>query len=366
MRARLRYRADDVTTNPGIVFAKRSSRITHCADVKILVSLPNGAEFPNAFTRNIESNCGDLAKIIRAECQIVHTQLCPAMRDPSFQFLFQVDATAEFLKPKMMLHELHIVRECLKLNIPMRLTCRPLVGLERPFSRSVEDDLNAQVAPVLTSLTPAQAISDKELEIVLTLCYQKCDDLLVVDSEVPLRHRFGHLEQSIKALVAKLGQVETSELSNAIISVQAALAEPVYLTEAADKIKDAVQDLIALYQNPIDLSEVGCLSIEDVTEPLTIKLVSLHQIPPEPQELLEVHNNNKVESMWVAISIVRGDGASCCRKVATGRAHILRSMFPRVIWNQNLTMDIEIKTLPLDAALLCELYCTTTVEGIGE
>ena len=73
-----------------------------------------------------------------------------------------------------------------------------------------------------------------------------------------------------------------------------------------------------------------------------------------------------MESVWVAISVVRGDGASCCRKVATGRAHFLRSMFPRVIWNQNLTMDIEIKALPLDAALHCELYCTTIVEGMGE
>ena len=29
-------------------------------------------------------------------------------------------------------------------------------------------------------------------------------------------------------------------------------------------------------------------------------------------------------------------------------------------------MDIEIKALPLDAALHCELYCTTIVEGMGE
>ena len=267
--------------------------------------------------------------------------------------------------PRMFLHELRTVRDCLKLNVPMRITIRQLSNLERPFQRTLEDDLNAQVAPILTSLTPEQAISDKELEVVLQLCHQKCDDLLV-DSETPLRHRFGFLEQSIKALVAKLAQVETSELSNAIISVQAALAEPVFLSEAIEKIKDAIYDLISLYQNTnrVELvDDTNCISIEDVTESLTIKIVSLHQIPPEPQDLSSANSTYKVESLWVAISIVRGDGASCCRKVATGRAHILRSMFPRVIWNQNLTMDIEIKTLPLDAALLCELYCTTTVEG---
>ena len=46
-------------------------------------------------------------------------------------------------------------------------------GLDRPFSRTAEDDLAAQVPPVLTSLTPQQAISDKELEMVLNLCHQK-------------------------------------------------------------------------------------------------------------------------------------------------------------------------------------------------
>ena len=134
-----------------------------------------------------------------------------------------------------------------------KLTCRAVNGLDRPFSRTAEDDLAAQVPPVLTSLTPQQAISDKELEMVLNLCHQKCDELLI-ENEVPLRHRFGHLEQSIKALVAKLAQVETSELSNAIISVQTALTEPHKLPEATEKIKDAIYDLILLHQNTVDLS----------------------------------------------------------------------------------------------------------------
>ena len=103
------------------------------------------------------------------------------------------------------------------------------------------------------------------------------------------------------------------------------------------------------------------VSIEDIIEPVTIQIISLHQIPAEPSELVPPNTTDHIDSLWMALSIIRGDGASCCRKVATGKSRILRSMFPRVIWNQKLTLDIEIKNLPLDASLLIELYCTATV-----
>ena len=103
------------------------------------------------------------------------------------------------------------------------------------------------------------------------------------------------------------------------------------------------------------------VSIEDIIEPVTIQVISLHQIPAEPSELVPPNTTDHIDSLWMALSITRGDGASCCRKVATGKSRILRSMFPRVIWNQKLTLDIEIKNLPLDASLLIELYCTATV-----
>ena len=103
------------------------------------------------------------------------------------------------------------------------------------------------------------------------------------------------------------------------------------------------------------------VSIEDIIEPVTIQIISLHQIPAEPSELVPPDKTDHIDSLWMALSIIRGDGASCCRKVATGKSRILRSMFPRVIWNQKLTLDIEIKNLPLDASLLIELYCTATV-----
>ena len=35
MRSRLRYKYDDLNTNPGVVYAQKSSRISHCADVKV-------------------------------------------------------------------------------------------------------------------------------------------------------------------------------------------------------------------------------------------------------------------------------------------------------------------------------------------
>ena len=119
-RSRLRYKYTDLTTNPGIVLAQKSSKITHCADIQIHITLPNGAELPVPLTRNIDSNIADLIKIIRAECQIVYPHLYKEMKNPAFQFYLQIDSTNEFLMPKMFLHELRVVRECLKQNLPLK------------------------------------------------------------------------------------------------------------------------------------------------------------------------------------------------------------------------------------------------------
>ena len=117
-----------------------------------------------------------------------------------------------------------------------------------------------------------------------------------------------------------------------------------WLISQPTNLSDSINDLISLYKNSqpqlIQLQE-EYISIEDIFEPMTIQITSLHQIPLDPNELSTRHDN--IDTLWMAISIIRGDGASCCRKVATGKAPIIRSMFPRVVWNQKITLDIEIK-----------------------
>lgn len=362
-RTRSKFKFDDLETNSGIIYAPLSSKISHCADIKVLVKLSNGSNLPNPLIRSLDSSIQDLIKMIRLECSV--RQFFPQIEHNNF--ILQIDSTNEFLSPKMFLHSLFIVRHCLKLNKSLKLTCVELDSLYRPFSRSADDDVICQTPPyyITTSLKPHQRVSDQELRLILELCNKKCDDLLAENHESAIRVRFQHLEQSVKALVAKLAQVETSELSTSIIRLQTDLNNPNQLYLSIEKLKDSIHDLISLYQNNSpEFSDSICddsISIEDIIEPVSIQIISLHQIPAEPSELVPPNTTDHIDSLWMALSITRGDGASCCRKVATGKSRILRSMFPRVIWNQKLTLDIEIKNLPLDASLLIELYCTATV-----
>ena len=48
--------------------------------------------------------------------------------------------------------------------------------------------------------------------------------------------------------------------------------------------------------------------------------------------------------------------------MATGKSRVLRSLFPRVLWDQRLTLNTPLNKLPLDASLLFELYGTVTVK----
>ena len=90
---------------------------------------------------------------------------------------------------------------------------------------------------ITTSLKPHQRVSDQELRLILELCNKKCDELLVENHENAIRVRFQHLEQSVKALVAKLAQVETSELSTSIIRLQTDLNNPNQLYLSIEKLK---------------------------------------------------------------------------------------------------------------------------------
>lgn len=142
----------------------------------------------------------------------------------------------------MFLHSLFIVRHCLKLNKSLKLTCVDLDSLSRPFCRSADDDVICQTPPyyITTSLKPHQRVSDQELRLILELCNKKCDELLVENHETAIRVRFQHLEQSVKALVAKLAQVETSELSTSIIRLQTDLNNPNQLYLSIEKLKGKI------------------------------------------------------------------------------------------------------------------------------
>ena len=152
--------------------------------------------------------------------------------------------------------------------------------------------------------------------------------------------------------------MEITPISNAIIRLQADITHSDRLPDALDKLRNAITDLVNLYQNSSpDFDHTPsseCISSDFIEEPLTLQVISLHQVPEYPLQ------DRKIDSLWIAVSIVRGDGASCCRKVATGKSRVLRSLFSRVLWDQKLILNTPLNKLPLDAAILFELYGTIT------
>ena len=62
-------------------------------------------------------------------------------------------------------------------------------------------------------------------------------------------------------------------------------------------------------------------------------MISLHQVP---EIMLQ---DRKIESLWMAVSIVRGDGASCCRK---GRVKPNNNL----IYTDELLLKVNASTFP--------------------
>ena len=70
-RTRLKYKWTDLETNSGIIYSPLASKISHCADIKVIIVLPNGTQIPNPLVRNIDSSICDLIKLIRFRFYIV-------------------------------------------------------------------------------------------------------------------------------------------------------------------------------------------------------------------------------------------------------------------------------------------------------
>ena len=84
------------------------------------------------------------------------------------------------------------------------------------------------------------------------------------------------------------------------------------LPDSLDKLRNSIADLVNLYHNSSpDFDHTPSsefISADLIEEPWTLQVISLHQVP---EIMLQ---DRKIESLWMAVSIVRGDGASCCRK----------------------------------------------------
>jgi hypothetical protein len=90
-RTRLCYKYSDLKTNSGIIFATSSSSISHCADIKINIYLPNNYQMPKPIVRSLDSSVYSLMQLIRAECKI--RNIFPPISAPDFNFLLQIDST---------------------------------------------------------------------------------------------------------------------------------------------------------------------------------------------------------------------------------------------------------------------------------
>ncbi|CAG5107018.1 Oidioi.mRNA.OKI2018_I69.chr1.g3105.t1.cds [Oikopleura dioica] len=259
----------------------------------------------------------------------------------------------------------------LKVQSPLKLKVISEYSLDTSLIRTAADDAFCDSPPIeITHKLNTQNDLAKmaEIEKLVALCMGECEKLQNCSITSTERHlHLIHVQQAVKALIIQLNEVEIFPISNASIRLAAAVnnsSGPEDVKLSIDKLRAAINDLVHLYKiSWTDLEHNiphQCDPSNEVHDPLSLQVISLHQVPENYLHSL------KIEYLWIAVSIIRGDRASCCRKSHTGRSRVKRSLFPRVLWDQQLTLNFSISQLPLDATLFIELYGTETVKTSKE
>ena len=248
-----------------------------------------------------------------------------------------VASTKEILHKEARLNRLQVVREMSKVQSPLKITVIDENTLDSRLSRTEADDAFCDSPPIeITHQLNTQNDLAKmaEIEKLVALCMGECEKLQNCDMTSNDRHlHLIHVQQAVKALIIQLNEVEIFPISNASIRLAAAVnnssgPEDVKISIESVRIdsnskltvliqlRAAIGDLVHLYKvSWTDLEHSSpheFLSTNEVEDPFSLQVISLHQVPENYLHSI------KIEYLWIAVSIIRGDRASCCRKSHTG------------------------------------------------
>ncbi|XP_046395190.1 phosphatidylinositol 4-phosphate 3-kinase C2 domain-containing subunit beta isoform X2 [Ischnura elegans] len=217
----------DTCTNVGLVISPTlESTYTEGTSIKLIVRVK---EFcgPITFTCDVTSTVEHV--ILHIVCEIEgrmgsSVSLAEATAD---DFVLKVLGRAEYLSSHSCLADYEYVHQCIKLEKDVELSLVPLEMLKRPLARTLQDDKRGSLL-TLDDLLPNEPVNpishdtllilletlESEMEKVMCAALQSCSSSAMSSSKVPIQ--LNGVIQSVKAVTALLGSVETLEISDAL------------------------------------------------------------------------------------------------------------------------------------------------------
>ncbi|XP_026466110.1 phosphatidylinositol 4-phosphate 3-kinase C2 domain-containing subunit beta isoform X2 [Ctenocephalides felis] len=393
----------DLTTNVGyVISAMMSSQYKEGTSIKVLVYAPNSlgnnaceTDIPLVtFTCDVCSSVEHV--IIHVVCELAGEN----SRDNYLDFTLKVWGLAEYLMHGTSLSDYEYVHQCIKLEQDVKLTLLPSKLVPRPLARTSQDDVRDSELSLEDILPnePVSALSHENLLILLENLEKEMEKVEAAAARLS-GGTGGALQcncvwQSVKAVCALMGGVETSDVTEAIQGFQAvcqqtqqsienlsATNNPEVVGEVnsdysfvklrsmslqdsialqCSKIRDAVQGLIETYSNAFRVdfqinsrnnSPANSVQMTDVSDTVLFHLEGLHRMPvawkhDDYTVVAQIYHGTRPVGMSVLSQSVVPS----------------QSFYNRVMFNSWMNFDgISVCTLPREARLVLVLYGRTIV-----
>ncbi|CAG0893611.1 unnamed protein product [Cyprideis torosa] len=210
-----RFRAGDVASNPGLIISPRicDARL-QSEQLRVIVHC-GWLESPVLLSCECHQPIKDLVSQVLEKPRPDGTNGVHIPQD----FVLKVAGVLEYMTPNSRLSDYAYVHRCLKFEREVVLSLVPIQSVEKFFARTEEDDAHGSelFPPDVVSIRYGEGISHHDLKILLDNYQSARESLLesTTSSESSSKY-FKQLVQSVKAIVALVGGVETLGITHAL------------------------------------------------------------------------------------------------------------------------------------------------------
>ncbi|XP_059622925.1 phosphatidylinositol 4-phosphate 3-kinase C2 domain-containing subunit beta [Phlebotomus argentipes] len=414
---RNRYKHGDLESNVGhIVASEFESSYSESTSIKILVHPALEAVDQMALMRNIERNrvssiegtalnsskgqipgygppivftC-DISTTVEHVIMHAFCELEGQIRGEVSDFALKPIGVVEWLSPKSKLSQLQCIHNSIKLEKDVQLGLCPKTSANvKTIARTLQDDLrDAEIKPEdIVVHEPVSSISYNNLMILLETLESEIAQLELAATN-PNRHTVlscSGVVQSVKAICALLGNIDTLDISDAIVQLTAVCenGQNIFscaggkldiISESGDyaqvnlrprtvveqiryrchHVRDSIQHLLEIYSNAFRVDFCvnqpdyisSSVPISNVSESVMVHVMCLHR-PPVTWK----HDEYNLGAQIYHGTRYIGDA------VVTQCTNEISGIYPRLTFNTWLNFEgIPVCTLPRESRLIFVLY----------
>ena len=216
-KVRSKYKYDDPKTNAGLVISpKIQSSYPANTSVKLIIGFDRCMTQDNVvrFTCDVTTSVEHIIGTVLLEVNANHK-----LED----YLLQVSGLTEFLEIGTQLRDYEYVHQCYKFDADVQFILVPKLDLVKTLARTAQDDLRDSEVSIedISPMDQVKKISYEDLRILLETLEKECSRVAKMadqlsscsDKEVMQALRPKQVTQTVKAISAFLGNVETFEIS---------------------------------------------------------------------------------------------------------------------------------------------------------